>query len=800
MPEARFELSPYDFAACARLERDLGVSHTVGQILTRRGLTDSAAAAAFLRADTRHSLDDFPGLTAVAEHILTHVSASHRIVVHGDYDVDGVTSTAILVRVLRTLGATVSWYLPSRTEDGYGLSRETIERLAARGTDLLITADCAITAVEEVAHATALGLDVVVTDHHAPRADGALPQAPIVHPRLAGYPCPDLCAAGVAHRLAGALLAAAGSDPALADEDLDLVALATVADVVPLQDENRALVRAGLQALRRTRKPGLRALMEVARVDPSAVDATAIGFRLAPRINASGRVARADAGLELLLTSDADRARAVAEELDHLNQQRRDIETRMLFEAEAQVREHGDQIAYVLAHDGWHPGVIGIVAARIAERHHRPTVMIALEGDEGTGSGRSIPAYDLLAGMEASKSHLLRHGGHRAAAGCTIASASVGDFRDAFVAHAAQSLREVDLVPVERLDAVVACDGLDLGLAEELAQLEPFGCSNPPVTLLVPGVQCRDGRAMGDGERHVRFRLGSARAVRFGEGVSLPAGPVDAAVRLEVNTWNGSVEPRVLVRRSRPCASAIERVGEPASFRDGVLAEMSAPLDPSNAQDVRTGRRSCTFEREIRDVRGAGIVGTIADLVATGEPVLVVCAHAEHRAQALAGRVGGFALTTWPQAPSLSERFEHIVALDPSPTNAEEALAGSGHTHLAYGDPELRFALTIHEWEYTLLEPLRALYRSLRRGRVAGEAAEALLRGEGRQPCTPAFAGRLLRVLVELDLVAFDARSFSLAPAPLKKVAPERSRAYVAYRRRLEEGRACLTSAIPKAA
>ena len=221
---------------------------------------------------------------------------------HGDYDVDGVSATAVLVRALRTLGADVDWYLPSRIDDGYGLARATVERLAARGTQLLVTVDCAITAVDEVAAARAAGLDVVVTDHHAPRADGVLPDAPIVHPLVGGYPCPELCAAGVAHLLARALLDGAGMDPAAADADLDLVALATVADCVPLVDENRRLVREGLRALASTRKPGLQALMEVARVDPSGVDAGAIGFRLAPRINAAGRLHRADAGLELLLT------------------------------------------------------------------------------------------------------------------------------------------------------------------------------------------------------------------------------------------------------------------------------------------------------------------------------------------------------------------------------------------------------------------------------------------------------------------------------------------------------------------
>src|SRR5215212_658216 len=246
------------------------------------------------------------------------------VVVHGDYDVDGVCSTAVLLRALRQLGADVGWYLPSRGEDGYGLSLRTVARLARDGTGLLVTADCAITAVPEVAAARASGVDVLVTDHHAPRADGALPDAPTVHPSLCGYPCPELCATGVAYKLAEALL---GAPPV---EDLDLVALATVADVVPLCGENRRLVRAGLRALVATAKPGLRALMRVARTDPGGLSAHAVGFRLAPRINAAGRLSRADAALELVLTEDSERAAEVADELDRANAERRHVETRIL--------------------------------------------------------------------------------------------------------------------------------------------------------------------------------------------------------------------------------------------------------------------------------------------------------------------------------------------------------------------------------------------------------------------------------------------------------------------------------------
>jgi single-stranded-DNA-specific exonuclease len=830
--ETRFTVAPYDYAAAERLAATLGVSHVLAQVLVRRGLGEVEAARAFLAAADAHPLDAFGGLREAAAAILDHVRRRSRITVHGDYDVDGVAATAVLVRALRTLGAEVDWYLPSRIDDGYGLAAATVARLAERGTDLLVTVDCAITAVEEVAAARAAGLAVVVTDHHAPRADGRLPDAPIVHPAVGGYPCAALCATAVAHKLAQALLEAAGEDPRAADEDLDLVALATVADVVPLHGENRRLVRQGLRALAGTRKPGLRALMAVARVDPGLVDATAIGFRLAPRVNAAGRLHRADAGLELLLTEDPDRARAIAAELDAVNTERRDVETRILFAAEAQVSEHGPAPAYVLASEGWHPGVIGIVAARIAERHHRPAVLIALDGEEGTGSGRSIPAFDLLAGLTAGAHHLERYGGHRAAAGLTIARGAVDAFRERFVAHAADVLTPADLVPECRVDAVVPGDALTLALAEELERLAPFGQGNPPVSLMVPGAQLADPRPMGEG-RHVAFTLhaGGARSrcVQFGAGSRLPAGRdelVDAAVRLEANRWNGSIEPRLVLRHARPAGTGtIDVIGEPA-FADGLEAELTRDLAAARQDALVAAVRheplvaaarhepfvaAARHEPLVaaarhdplaaRDVRGTGIAGLLADLVAAGEPVLAIVAHAPHRARALRGRVGSFAICSWAALeddPGLAAPFGHLVAVDPP--GDREALTllehGAARAHLAWGEQELRFARRIHEWNFALRDPLAALYRALRgTGGARADGFEAVLRGEGSQPRSAALAGRLVRVLTELDLVVLDREGPALRIVePLARTALERSPAFRAYHRRLEDGLRFLTS------
>src|SRR5436190_12714461 len=566
---ARWSAAPYSFAAADLIGRELGLSPTAASILVRRGYGTPAGARQFLEGSERHDPFLLGDMRVACERILDHAARGSPIVVHGDYDVDGVASTAVLVRALRRLGARVSWHLPSRLDDGYGLSAATVERLVAEGAGLLVTVDCAITAAAEVDRAGDLGLEVVVTDHHRPSE--RLPACPIVHPAIGGYPFPDLCAAAVAHKLAEALYATAGEDPASAAEDIDIVALATVADLVPLRGENRRLVREGLEAMARTRRPGLRALMKVAALDPGDVDARALAFRLAPRINAAGRLQRADAGLECLLTDADERAAQVADELDLLNRERQDTETRIMFAAEAERARFDGAPAYVLAGEGWHPGVIGIVASRIVERHHRPTLLIALDGESGRGSGRSIAPYDLHAGLAACSEQLVRFGGHRAAAGFEVEVSNIDALRRAFVRHAASSLTPRDLIPEERVDALVPGTALGLQLAEELARLEPFGMGNPQPTLLVPAARVGDARSMGEEGQHCRFTLSSggarARGVAFRTAAGSITGcgdePLDVALRLELNRWNGTVEPRVILR----ALCAVE-AGEPDLLAD----------------------------------------------------------------------------------------------------------------------------------------------------------------------------------------------------------------------------------------
>jgi single-stranded-DNA-specific exonuclease len=557
MQDGRWTTRPCDWERVETLAQELGVSETTATVLVRRGLDEPEAARAFLAAEPPGHDPLLLGDMAVAvERIRAAIDAGERICVHGDYDVDGISATAVALLALRELGARVEWRLPSRFEEGYGLAAETIEQLAADGVDLVLTVDCGITAVAEVARARELGLEVIVTDHHRP--GDVLPDCPVVATRPSAYPCADLCGTGVVHTLARALL---GDDHPAVTRALDLVALATIADVVPLVDENRALAAAGLRALARTSRPGLQALMRSACVDPATVDSGSVAFRLAPRINAAGRLGRPDLALELLLTDDRTEADRLAAALEELNRERQGVEERILREAVSLVESWPEprraRHGYVLWHEEWHEGVIGIVASRLVERYHRPVVLVAPSAVGWKGSGRSIAEFDLHGGLAACAGHLEGFGGHRAAAGLTIREERLDAFADAFAEHADAALAGIDLRPLTIVDAIVPASALTLGLAQELERLAPFGLGNPEPTLLVASVEAATPSTVGEG-RHLRFRVrqegrDGGSAIAFGLGRQLErlqlGGRFDVAFRLQENRWNGTVAPQLVVRR-----------------------------------------------------------------------------------------------------------------------------------------------------------------------------------------------------------------------------------------------------------
>ena len=589
MHEGTWTLRPCPHEVQAELVSALGVSELTAGVLVRRGYTDPESARSFLAGELPpHDPFLLGDMRGACDRIRAAIRDGKRVCVHGDYDVDGIAATALAVLLLRELGADVEWHLPSRFDEGYGVRAETLARLADDGCGLVLTVDCGITAVEEVAEAKARGLEVIVTDHHRP--GDALPDCPVVATRPSEYPFPELCGTGVVYKLGQALH---GVDSDIPKRHLDLVAMATIADVVPLLDENRTLATAGLRVLARTQKPGLQALMRASGVDPAAVDAGAVGFRLGPRINAAGRLGHPRAALELLLTGDADEARRLAQQLEELNQERQAVEGRILREAVATVDAWPEadkrRRAYVVAGEDWHEGVIGIVASRLVERFNRPVVLIAGGEGDWKGSGRSIPAFDLHGGLAACADLLGRWGGHRAAAGLSIAPENVAAFAQRFADHAAGLLVEDDLRPVTRIDGVVPRGtALSLDLCAELARLAPFGLGNPEVTLLAPGCELGELATVGEG-RHLRFRVrregaDAGAAIAFGSGSRLDvyrqAGRWDVAFRLAENRWNGTVSPQLVVRRIFPSA---ERFDELRDWLVGEYRKAAEARDPEAA-------------------------------------------------------------------------------------------------------------------------------------------------------------------------------------------------------------------------
>jgi len=556
-----------DAARVRGLSGALNLPPALASLLLQRGYETADAAATFLRPslDTLTDPMDLPDLGRAVELIAAAVRAGQGILVHGDYDVDGQCATALLTRTLRAAGARVVPFVPHRVRDGYDFGPAGLAAAAAEQTAVIVTCDCGTTAHETVAAARERGHTVIVTDHHVV---GALPPAhAVVNPQrpetAASYR--DYCGTGVAFKLAQGLVEALDAPRNLPYHMLDLVALATVADIVPLTGENRVLVRAGLKLLADSGWPGLRALVDVVGLARKTLRAGHVGYILAPRLNAAGRIGDAMDGLRLLLSDDDEEARTLARQLETINARRQAMDQEILEQAVEDVEEGmdlADVYGLVLARDGWHPGVIGIVASRLVERFGRPTILVALEGEEGRGSGRSIPGFDLHAALVQCAPHLARFGGHTMAAGLTVRRDRLDAFRDAFNAHARERLTLDDLVPTQRIDLVVRLDELDLRLERLLQAMEPCGSGNPAPVFGARGAVARNAKVVGT--NHIRFVLddGNARlgAIGFDWADRLPgdwaAGPVDVAFRLERDEFRGDTTLQARVVHIMPARAA----------------------------------------------------------------------------------------------------------------------------------------------------------------------------------------------------------------------------------------------------
>ncbi len=564
MPK-RWQIRPHDTAAVAALEQRAGVSSIVAALLASRGVKEPAAVKTFL-AGTLADLRDpetLPGVPEAADRILAAVRGRKKIVIYGDYDADGMTSTAILTGCLEALDAEPRWYVPNRFEEGYGLNSEALERLAAEGADLVVTVDCGIASVAEAARARELGLELIVTDHHSFGVE--LPAAVLVHPRLPGthYPFGDLCGAGVAFKLAWAIATRATGakqvTPRLREmllRGIGLAALGTVADVVPLLDENRIIVRHGLECLRQRGGPGLAKLLELAGLqEKSTLDAEDVAFRLAPRLNAAGRFGEAAKGIELLTIADAERAESLASYVHELNARRETEERSILLAATKQALERFDpehDAALVLADRGWNAGIVGIVAGRLADRFHRPVAIIAQGAHQGlvaSGSLRSVPGFDVHEPLVACRELLVTCGGHAAAAGLRIDDTQIDAFRTAFVAEVTarmpDTLRRAQLT----IDGETTLAGISLHAVEQIERLAPFGQGNRRPVLCASSVTLAEApRTIGGGGRHLSLQVmqhgAKVRGVAFGGAEWLPhlpapGQPFHIAFKPKINEFRG---------------------------------------------------------------------------------------------------------------------------------------------------------------------------------------------------------------------------------------------------------------------
>jgi single-stranded-DNA-specific exonuclease len=551
-PAARWILpkAPDEEAVRALMEA-LSLPDIVCRLLLIRGYVTADEAKQFLRPklDRLHDPLQFLSMDKAVARLARAVRDKELVFIHGDYDVDGISSTTLLTRTIRWLGGQATPFIPRRIEDGYDLSDAGVDAALAAGAKVVVTCDCGTGAVAPIARLCKVGVDVIVTDHHLP--SGELPDCiAVLNPKRngCGYPDKDLAAVGVTFKLAMALAKELGANENFIWAMLDLVALATVADVAPLRGENRVFVRYGLKMLAETRNIGMRALLRASGLDGRELTAGRIGFILAPRLNAAGRLGHAIRGVQLLLTDDEHEANVIARELEELNHRRQEIDRATLEQARERVLAMNleEQYSIVLADEAWHPGVVGIVASRLVEEFGRPTVLIALSGEQGKGSGRSIPKFDLHGALGKSREHLIRYGGHRAAAGVSIARDKVADFAARFNEVARSLLTPADLVPEIRVDLEVSIDGLDGRIESLFRHFEPFGIGNPTPVLLTRNVTiARPPRVVGEHGLKLVLDTGTGSLDALGWNLAArasefqPGTKVDIAFRLERDDYRG---------------------------------------------------------------------------------------------------------------------------------------------------------------------------------------------------------------------------------------------------------------------
>lgn len=550
-----------DEARISELSHSLDIPPLLARILVLRGITDPDSASSFLNTPLQAIHDPFlmKGMRLAVDRISQAIQRKESIWVYADYDVDGVASASLMVHFFREIGCPINYYIPNRMSEGYGLKEHGIMALKEKGAALIITADCGIGAVLEIQKATELGIEVIVTDHH--QVPEALPKAlAILNPLQEDcpYPYKSLAGAGIIYKLLIALRSELRDKGDIKEipnlkRHLDLVALATIADIVPLDGENHILVRHGLEELTHTQKVGLRALISVSGLMGKKLDSYSVGFQLAPRLNAAGRLGEGDRGVKLLTSMDMAEAMESAAELDRENRERQELQEKVVGEARFMVKKGVNldtEFTIVLASENWHPGVIGIAASKIVDAFHRPTILIALKNGVGRGSARSIGPFNIYHGL-LECAHLLREfGGHKAAAGLSIDLDKISVFKSKFAQVAAEKLRPEDLVQSFRADGEIDLDELDMKIVKQLDSLSPFGISNPTPVFVARNVRVKgEIIRMGQNKDHIKFRLQNNRGVameavgfrmeKFFSKVDLEKASLDILFNPQTNEWNG---------------------------------------------------------------------------------------------------------------------------------------------------------------------------------------------------------------------------------------------------------------------
>jgi single-stranded-DNA-specific exonuclease len=806
-----------------RLELVLGCPEPMAWILARRGLADPAAARAFLGADG--DLGDplaIAGVGEAAARLRQALDRGEHVAIHGDYDCDGVCSTAILAGALRARGGEVTTFLPSRFTDGYGVSVGTVERLADEGARVLTCVDCGTSSVEALQRAHELGMDVIVLDHH--RAGGSRPPGIIANPALGRGIDALPAAAGVVFDVVRAL---AGHDDGhlLApgpDEGVDLAGLATIADAVPLIDGNRRLVHRALASIRRGERPGIVALLAAAGQGHRGITPRGLSFTLAPAINAAGRLADASRALDLMLCDDPREARGMAEEIWALNGERRQVERRVTAEAmaviDAEPPKRRDAPITVVAGEGWHEGVVGIVASRLVERYGRPAIVLSQSGDEAKGSGRSLPGLDLHQIVASSSALLTRWGGHAGAVGVSLASDDIPAFRDALEEAAHGRRADIARARTRAVDAVVAGPDLTLSTAEALEALAPFGRGNPEPRIVIPGCTVTGVSRVGEG-RHLKARLGAGGvtvpAIGFSMGRAADdvahAGDharYDAVARLEVERWQDTVGPRVTLEDLAPLPAGPSVPGGCAIACDSACSLRVAPGSlaamVTRPFGVPPPRTAVAPPVEVRDRRGegralalicalagadSGVVALVSDVprrrsvlhdvLAPGRLGVEVAVLGGDRCDVAAMRDRLARARGGPLLAMLDYRAlahveippgVHLVAVDPPVTDDELGwlgVAAAGRTaHLAWGPDEAALALRVLEGDLAVRDVARSMWPALMAaGHMAwGADADAVLAGGGSVARAPRAIAVALAALAEAGLLQIDARGVAVMP------------------------------------